>query len=187
LGTLGTREFGEGLAEIIKYAAIMDEPMAGDLERDMTALLDREPNRLAEMVERSLRHKAFVVERDERESGLRRILNFGHTVGHALESGAGYGSYLHGEAVAIGMAVAAGLSRKFAGFSASDERRLTGLIELAGLPSRLPANWRNASFIDALSLDKKRVAGGIEFVLLDRLGHALTRQIAVDTILSNLG
>jgi 3-dehydroquinate synthase len=186
LATLGDREFREGLAEVIKYAAIMDAPMIGDLERDMSAILTRTPARLDEIVERSLRHKAFVIERDERESGLRRILNFGHTIGHALEAAAGYGSYLHGEAVAVGMITAARLSHHFAGLSAAEIDRLTALIDQAGLPVNIPSNWQEKSFITALSLDKKRTSDSIEFVLLDKLGHALTRRITVENILSRL-
>ncbi|HLX38852.1 MAG TPA: 3-dehydroquinate synthase, partial [Candidatus Binataceae bacterium] len=103
LSTLPEREFREGFAEVIKYGAIMDAPMIADLERDLDAILRRDLAILESIVERSLRHKAHVVENDEHEGGLRKILNFGHTIGHAIEASAGYGSYLHGEAVAIGM------------------------------------------------------------------------------------
>jgi len=186
LKSLGEREYREGLAEIIKYAAIMDAPMIGDLERDMPAILLRNADNVESIVERSLHHKAYVVEHDERETGLRRILNFGHTIGHALETAAGYGIYLHGEAVAIGMAAAARLSNKFAGFGEAETDRLIELIESAGLPVFLPTDWHRDSFIAALSLDKKRAGNGIEFVLLDRLGHAITYRIGVDEILSHL-
>jgi 3-dehydroquinate synthase len=186
LMSLGEREFREGLAEIIKYAAIMDAPMAADLERDMAPILRRDSDNLESVVERSLRHKAFVVEHDERESGLRRILNFGHTIGHALETAAGYGAYLHGEAVAIGMAAAARLSSEFAGLDEMETDRLIELIESAGLPVFLPTDWHRDSFLAALSLDKKRSGNGIEFVLLDRLGHAITHRLNADEILSRL-
>jgi len=101
--TLPEREFREGLAEVIKYGAIMDAPMIAALETAMPAILARDPDELARIVDQSLRHKAAVVASDEREGGLRKILNFGHTIGHALEASAGYGSYFHGEAIAIGM------------------------------------------------------------------------------------
>ena len=118
------------------------------------------------MVERSLRHKATVVSNDERESGLRKILNFGHTIGHALETSAGYGTYLHGEAVAIGMVAAAQISCRYSGLSELDRSRLERLIEAAALPARMPPGWRNDPFLRALFLDKKRTGGEIEFVLL---------------------
>jgi 3-dehydroquinate synthase len=186
LATLGDREFREGLAEVIKYGAIMDEPLIGELERSLEAIAARDPDRLEQIVERSLRHKAFVVERDEHESGLRRILNFGHTVGHALEAGFGYGRYLHGEAVAIGMVAAARLSETYAGLRAAETERLRALIAQAGLPIEMPPGWAGAEFSRALSLDKKRAGDRIEFVLLDRLGHALTHRINSDEIIAQL-
>ncbi len=186
LKTLGEREFREGLAEVIKYGAIMDAPMIGELERGLGAILSREPDAMESMVERSLRHKASVVERDEHEGGLRKILNFGHTVGHAIEASAGYGSYLHGEAVAVGMVAAARLSRAYAGLDATEAARLEGLIRAAGLPVAMPSGWHAGDFERALRLDKKRADEGIEFVLIDRLGHAFTRKLAFDEIVASL-
>jgi 3-dehydroquinate synthase len=186
LASLPEREFREGLAEVIKYGAIMDAPMVAALETAMPAILGRAPAQLEQIVERSLRHKAAVVASDEREGGLRKILNFGHTIGHALEASAGYGSYFHGEAVAIGMVAAAMLSRAYAGLSAAEAERLMRLIEAAGLPSRMPSGWRGADFERALKLDKKRSGEGVEFVLIDRLGHALTRKLAFDEIVAQL-
>jgi 3-dehydroquinate synthase len=186
LGTLGAREFREGLAEVIKYGAIMDAPLLDELEQRRDAVVAREARALEQIVERSLRHKASVVERDEQESGLRRILNFGHTVGHALEAGAGYGRYLHGEAVAIGMVAAARLSETYAGLSAAESERLRTLIARTGLPVEMPSGWAGEEFARALNLDKKRSGDGIEFVLLDRLGHALTHRIHCDEIISRL-
>ncbi|HXD90117.1 MAG TPA: 3-dehydroquinate synthase [Candidatus Binataceae bacterium] len=183
LATLPDREFREGLAEVIKYGAIMDAPFLAWLEHEMPAILARDPARLAPLVERSLRHKAFVVANDEHEGGLRKILNFGHTLGHALEASAGYGNYFHGEAVAIGMVAAAHLSGRYAGLSADEVARLQGLIEAAGLPVRMPDGWRSDSFLQALRLDKKRTRDGVEFVLLDRLGHALTRTLSFEEII----
>jgi 3-dehydroquinate synthase len=117
---------------------------------------------------------------------LRKILNFGHTIGHALEASAGYGSYFHGEAVAIGMVAATALSRAHAGLSGAEADRLMRLIEAAGLPTRMPSAWRGHDFERALKLDKKRAGEGIEFVLLDRLGHALTRKLGFDEIVAQL-
>ena len=186
LASLPEREFREGLAEVIKYGAIMDAPMVAALEAAMPAILSREPAALERIVDQSLRHKAAVVARDEREGGLRKILNFGHTIGHALEASSGYGSYFHGEAIAIGMVAAAGLSRAYAGLSADEANRLTRLIEAAGLPTRMPAGWRGADFERALKLDKKRTGEGLEFVLIDRLGHALTRKLGFDEIVAQV-
>ncbi len=149
----------------------------------MPMILEREVNHLREMAERSLQHKAAIVSRDEREGGLRKILNFGHTLGHALEASAGYGNYLHGEAVAIGMAVAAQLSVRRSGLRMEEAKRLEHLLGAAGLAVELPAGWLTGEFIRALRLDKKRRGDTVEFVLLDRLGHALTRKLAFEEIL----
>jgi 3-dehydroquinate synthase len=188
LASLPEREFREGLAEVIKYGAIMDAAMVGALERGLDAILRREPAALEDAVERSLRHKATVVASDEREGGLRKILNYGHTVGHALETSAGYGNFLHGEAVAIGMVAAGRLSQAFAGLAAADAERLERLIARAGLPTAMPEGWRGRDeFARAMRLDKKRAGDGVEFVLLDRLGHALTRKLSFAEILTALG
>ena len=184
LASLPEREFREGLAEVIKYGAIMDAAMFAGLEREMGKILARESSSLDEIVYRSLRHKASVVERDEREGGLRAILNFGHTVGHALEAAAGYGNYLHGEAVAIGMVIAARLSSLHAGLASNEAKRIELLLKAAGLPTTMPPDWRNQSFLQALELDKKRAGKAIEFVLLDQLGHALTRRLQFEEIMA---
>jgi 3-dehydroquinate synthase len=131
-------------------------------------------------------HKAAVVGADEHESGLRKTLNFGHTIGHAIEASAGYGNYFHGEAVAIGMVAAARVSSKYAGFSADEASRLQRLIERAGLPTAMPPGWHSDDFLRAVGLDKKRAAGAVEFVLLDRLGHSLTKSLSTDDIVSPL-
>jgi 3-dehydroquinate synthase len=182
LKSLPEREFREGLSEVIKYGAIMDAPFIGWLEQEMTMILARDSDRLGEMVERSLRHKAAVVSRDEREGGLRKILNFGHTLGHALEASAAYGNYLHGEAVAIGMAAAAHLSIRYSGLRADDAERLEQLLETAGLTIDMPNGWLTGEFSRALRLDKKRRGDTVEFVLLDRLGHAIIRKLSFDEI-----
>ena len=186
LATLPAREFREGLAEVLKYGAIMDAPMIADLERDLDAILARKLELLEAVVARSLAHKAAVVSADEREDGLRKTLNFGHTIGHAIEASSGYGNYFHGEAVAIGMVAASRLSSAYVGFPAADASRLTRLLERAGLPIAMPPDWRSDEFLRALSLDKKRAAGAIEFILLDRLGHALTRSLSLDEIVRPL-
>jgi 3-dehydroquinate synthase len=187
LTSLPEREFREGLAEAIKYGAIMDAGMVAAMERGLDAILRREPSALEDVVERSLRHKATVVASDEREGGMRRILNYGHTVGHALEASAGYGNLLHGEAVAIGMVAAGRLSQAFAGLGVSDAERIERLIARAGLPTAMPEGWRSGEeFARAMRLDKKRTGDAVEFVLLDHLGHALTRKLSFAEILTAL-
>ena len=187
LASLPAREFREGLAEVIKYSAIMDAPMVEALERGLDAIERRELVALEEIVTRSLHHKATVVANDTREGGLRKILNYGHTVGHALEASSGYGNLLHGEAVAMGMVAAGKLSQAFAGLEATEAQRLERLIAQAGLPTAMPARWRGEEFVRAIRLDKKRDGDGVEFVLLDRLGHALVRKLTFAQILAHLG
>ncbi len=186
LATLPEREFREGLSEVIKYGAIMDAPMIGDLERDLDAILARNGAALEAVVARSLEHKAAVVSADEREDGLRKILNFGHTVGHAIEASAGYGNYLHGEAIAIGIVAALQLSVNYAGLSADQASPIKELLERAGLPTKMPEQWNRAEFIRALRLDKKRRYDFVEFVLLDRLGHAFTQKLQFEQIVASL-
>jgi 3-dehydroquinate synthase len=183
LNTLPEREFREGLAEVIKYGAIVDAPFIDWLEQETPMILARKADRLAAVVERSLRHKAAIVSSDERERGQRKILNFGHTLGHALEASTSYGNYLHGEAVAIGMAAAARLSTRHCGLKRDEANRLEHLLAAAGLAIDLPPGWLTGKFIRALSLDKKRRGDTVEFVLLDRLGHALTRKLGFDEII----
>jgi 3-dehydroquinate synthase len=187
LMSLPEREFRAGLAEVIKYGVIMDASFIEWLEREMSMILAREADGLSEMVERSLRHKAAIVSRDEREGGVRKILNFGHTLGHALEASTGYGNYLHGEAVAIGMAAAARLSTRYAGLGVDDAKRLEHLLEAAGLRTGLSAGWLTGEFIRALRLDKKRRSDKVEFVMIDRLGHALISKLKFDEIVDLLG
>jgi 3-dehydroquinate synthase len=182
--TLPEREFREGLAEAIKYGAIMDAAMLTDLERDLDHILARDLGILEALVARSLRLKAALVTADEREAGLRKILNFGHTIGHALEASAGYGTYLHGEAVAIGMAAAATLSEKLGGLSADEGSRLVRLLQRAGLPTEMPPKFRTPDFAAALRLDKKRLQSGVEFVLLQRLGKAAIKRLDFDQIVA---
>ena len=186
LHSLPDREFREGLGEVIKYGAIMDEPMVTELERALPAILQREPDQLQAIVSRSLAHKADVVQSDEREGGRRKILNFGHTLGHALEVVAGYGSFLHGEAVGAGMVAAVRFSRMHAGLGEEDGDRLVRLIEATGLPTAIPTDLRAGDLLEALKLDKKGVGDGVEFVLIDRLGHAFTHRLDFDQVLAAL-
>lgn len=167
LSTLPARELKAGLAEVIKYGAIADMGFFAWLEESMPALLSSDPEALAYAVQRSCEIKAEVVADDEREAGRRAILNFGHTFGHAIEHCQGYGEWLHGEAVAAGMMMAAELS----GLSDSDINRLHALIDAAGLPSSPPAVGGQA-MLDAMGMDKKVMQKKLRFVLLEQLGAA---------------
>jgi 3-dehydroquinate synthase len=173
LATLPDREFLSGLAEVVKYGMILDAAFFVWLEENATALLARAPAALAHAVERSAALKADVVERDEREvTGLRAVLNYGHTFGHAYETAAGYGTLLHGEAVAIGMDRAARLAERLGRIGADVVGRQTSLLERLGLPTRPPATLVDPEpLIAIMRRDKKSVAGSLRFVLPDRIGH----------------
>ncbi len=171
LRTLPGREFHAGLAEVIKYGVIQDAHFFRRLERDMPKLLRLDPAALAAVVARCCEIKAAVVGQDETESGLRAILNFGHTVGHAIEAVSGYGKYLHGEALAIGQVAAARLSARQLGFPEADVQRLTTLLDRAGLPTRLPlTSGLRRRLMEAMRLDKKVSGGEIRFVLAEKIG-----------------
>lgn len=167
LSTLPDREFRAGLAEVIKYGAIADTEFLGWLENNMAILLGRDPEALALAIRRSCEIKAAVVAEDEREAGKRALLNFGHTFGHAIENTVGYGEWLHGEAVAAGMLMAAAMSD----IEDAERQRLTSLVEAAGLPVDPPAAGA-ANLREAMKLDKKVRSNTIRLVLLRRLGEA---------------
>jgi len=173
LASLPEREFRSGLAEVIKYGIIHDAALFSRLERDLPALLRREPATLAAVVARCCQIKAEVVGQDETDNALRAILNFGHTVGHALEAVSHYGKYLHGEAIAIGQAAAARLSARRLGLPESQVARIETLLERAGLPTRLSATSRQREkLLSAMKLDKKVSGGEIKFVLVPNIGQA---------------
>ncbi|WP_213953129.1 3-dehydroquinate synthase [Variovorax sp. dw_954] len=174
LKTLPARELSAGLAEVIKYGPIYDMAFFDWIEAHMDAMVARDGAALALAVKRSCEIKAEVVGQDERESGLRAILNFGHTFGHAIESGLGYGEWLHGEAVGCGMVMAAQLSQRLGGVDAAFVARLTRLIERAGLPIVGPALGAER-YLELMRVDKKSEGGEIRFVLLDRPGSAVMR------------
>ncbi len=177
LRTLPRREYRAGLAEVIKYGVIRDAALFRRLEGDLPRLLELDPSTVAAVVARCCQIKAEVVGQDETESGLRAILNFGHTIGHAIENSAGYGKYLHGEAIAIGQAAAAWLSQRLLGLPARDADRIVDLLQAAGLPVRLPLpGARRARLLQAMKLDKKVSAGEVRFVLARRLGEAVWGQ-----------
>ena len=174
LQTLPARELSAGLAEVIKYGPIHDMAFFSWIEANIDALLARDADALAYAVKRSCEIKALVVGQDEREHGLRAILNFGHTFGHAIESGLGYGEWLHGEAVGCGMVMAAQLSLRLGGVDDAFVDRLTRLIARAGLPTVGPALGA-ARYLELMRIDKKSEAGEIRFVVIDAPGSAVMR------------
>jgi 3-dehydroquinate synthase len=175
LGTLPGRELSAGLAEVIKYGPIADMAFLDWIESNIDALMAQDPQALAHAVKRSCEIKAWVVGQDEREAGLRAILNFGHTFGHAIEAGLGFGVWLHGEAVGCGMVMAAELSQRLGRVDAAFVARLKALIARAGLPVRGPiidAADNAGHYIEHMRLDKKAVGGDIQFVVIDGPGQA---------------
>ncbi|MCW5634511.1 MAG: 3-dehydroquinate synthase [Rubrivivax sp.] len=183
LSTLPAREFAAGLAEIIKYGPIHDEGFLGWIEANLDALLAREPAALARAVQRSCEIKAEVVGADERESGLRAILNFGHTFGHAIEAALGYGRWLHGEAVGCGMVLASQLSADLGLVPGGFVERMRRLVQRAGLPTAAPA-FPSERWLELMRHDKKAEAGEIRFVLVDRPGHAVVRAAPDERVLA---
>jgi 3-dehydroquinate synthase len=174
LGTLADRELGAGLAEVIKYGAIRDLAFFEWLERSMDRLVARDPAALEHAIVRSCEIKAEIVARDERETGERALLNFGHTFGHAIETATGYSQWLHGEAVAIGMVLASRLSTLVCGLGVEEAKRVESLVARARLPVSPPALGLDR-WLDLMSHDKKVQAGVITFILLDSIGQAAVR------------
>ena len=184
LQSLPARELSAGLAEVIKYGPIADMAFFDWIETNLDALLQRDPQALAYAVQRSCEIKAYVVGQDERESGLRAILNFGHTFGHAIEAGLGFGEWLHGEAVGCGMVMAAQLSHRLGLVDAAFTERLTALIARAALPTVGPDLGVEA-YLHHMRVDKKAEAGDIRFVLIDPPGTAVVRG-APDALVSEV-
>ena len=172
LATLPIRELRAGLAEVIKYGAIADPEFFAWLEDRSDALLARDPLALTEAIARSCAHKAGIVARDETEQGERALLNFGHTFGHAIETEQGYGGLLHGEAVAVGMVLAARLSAALGRAPEADTARLIGLLDAVGLPTRVPPGLPPAALLERMRLDKKAVSGSLRLILWRGLGRA---------------
>ncbi len=172
LNTLPDKELSAGLAEVIKYGLIRDLPFLEWLESNMEKLLARDSAALQYAITRSCENKAEVVALDERESGERALLNLGHTFGHAIESGMGYGVWLHGEAVAAGTVMAADLSCRLGWISSSDVARVRKLFKRANLPVVAPV-LGNENYLDWMGMDKKVEGGKLRFVLLKQLGHAV--------------
>ncbi|MBK9493728.1 MAG: 3-dehydroquinate synthase [Xanthomonadales bacterium] len=172
LQTLPMRELSAGLAEVVKYGAIFDAAFLHWLEQHADALLDRQPDAIGEAIARSCQFKAEVVARDETEQGDRALLNFGHTFGHALETATDYGSLLHGEAVAIGMLMAARLSANLGRSSLADTERLRQLLIRLRLPVDRPDGPSPSQLLELMRLDKKSLSGELRLVLWRGIGHA---------------
>lgn len=173
LTSLPLRELQAGLAEVIKYGLLGNAGFFDWLELNIDALLARDPELLAQAVRICCEEKARIVAADEKEGGIRALLNLGHTFGHAIEAAMGYGNWLHGEAVGTGMVMAADLSRRLGWISADDALRARTLIARAGLPVCPPAEMTPAQFMDLMAVDKKVQSGKIRFVLLRSIGDAV--------------
>jgi len=173
LKTLPAREFSAGLAEVVKIAAVRDEEFLQWLEINADAIMAREPTALTSMIERSIVNKADIVAEDEREAGIRALLNFGHSFAHALETLAGYRLYLHGEAVAIGMMVASRLSEIRGLCESGFSTRLGTLLRTFDLPLDLPRKLDVDDILDTMKLDKKVIAGSTRLILVTSAGHGI--------------
>lgn len=185
LSTLPDRELSAGLAEVIKHGAIIDAQFFDWLEQNIVALRARDAQALAYAIRRSCEIKAEVVRQDERESGLRAILNFGHTFGHAIEAGLGYGEWLHGEAVGCGMTMAADLSVRMGYVSPAERKRILALVSAAGLPTVAP-DLGIARWMDLMEVDKKNEGGQIKFILLKALGVSTITTVPTDLLAATL-
>jgi len=181
---LPKREYVSGLAEVIKYGIIYDAVLFAQLERNLPKLLQRDLVTLGNVVARCCEIKADVVGQDETEGGLRAILNFGHTIGHAIENSSGYGKYLHGEAISIGQVAAAKLSHKILGLPSADVARIEKLFAQSGLPVKIKLNVaQRKKLFAAMKLDKKVSGGEVKFVLAQKLGKvAWGQRVPMDLI-----
>jgi len=173
LRTLPDRELSAGLAEVIKYGLIDDPELFTWLEGNMGDLRARDAAALAHAIERSCRDKALVVAADEREAGRRALLNLGHTFGHAIETGVGYGEWLHGEAVGAGLCMAADLSHRLGWITDTELARIVDLVRAAGLPATPPRGIATGRFLELMAVDKKVLDGRLRLVLLEGIGKAL--------------
>ena len=173
LATLSAREFNAGLAEVVKYGAIRDPRFFRWMEDNAAKISDREETSLDHLIYRSIMNKAEIVAEDEKESGVRALLNFGHSFGHALEAETGYSEFLHGEAVAIGMVTASRLSEARGLCEPGTTSRISELLTRFGLPVSIPAQTGMSGLLSALQLDKKAVATGLRLVLLEAIGQSI--------------
>jgi 3-dehydroquinate synthase len=186
LATLPHRELIAGLAEVIKYGLIADEPFLAWLEQALPALLSGDEAALQQAIYRSCEIKAAIVAADERESGQRALLNLGHTFGHAFEAATGYGAWLHGEAVGLGMLMAAELSQRLGRLPAADCARVAALLKRAGLPTRLPGDIDTATLLGFMAGDKKVLDGELRLVALDAIGRGVIVSGVAPTLLADV-
>jgi 3-dehydroquinate synthase len=187
LATLPDREYRAGIAEVIKYGAIRDLALFEWLEGNMEVLLARDPEAVTHAVMESCRIKAEIVAGDERETGDRALLNFGHTFGHAIETATGYGTWLHGEAVAAGMVLASRLSTRVCGLSSADAGRVEALVRRACLPVDAPG-LTVPTWLESMGRDKKVQGGKMRFIMLEALGRAnLCADVAATQVMASLG
>lgn len=185
LNTLPARELSAGLSEVIKHGAIIDAPFFDWIEMNVDKLVQKDADALAYAIKRSCEIKADVVRQDEREGGLRAILNFGHTFGHAIEAGMGYGVWLHGEAVGCGMVMAADLSHRLGFIDEHARSRITALVKAAGLPTVAP-DLGIERWLELMEVDKKNEGGQIKFILLKPLGASIITTVPQDVLLQTL-
>jgi len=185
LDTLPPRELSAGLAEVIKHGAILDATFFDWIEANIEKLMAREPQAIAHAIARSCEIKSEVVRKDEREGGLRAVLNFGHTFGHAIENGLGYGEWLHGEAVGCGMVMAADMSARLGLIEPAAVERVRALVRAAGLPAEAP-DLGEARWIELMEVDKKNEGGEIRFILLKPLGSPSITTAPLDILRSTL-
>jgi len=186
LNTLDDRQLSAGLAEVIKYGLINDPDFFSWLEQNMADLLTRDPTALIHAIEQSCRDKADIVAADERESGVRALLNLGHTFGHAIETGTGYGTWLHGEAVGCGMLMAAELSHQHGWITQLELDRTRSIIEQAKLPVTAPASMSSTQFLDIMAVDKKNTEKKIRLVLLKGIGKSIISDDFDNSLLTEL-
>jgi len=186
LATLSREEFRAGFAEVIKYGVIRDAEFFAFCETERQAIFDLNPKALRHVVKTSCAIKADVVAADELEGGLRAILNFGHTIGHAVESLTNYSLLKHGEAVAIGMVAAGRIAVRLGRFDEAEQRRLERLIEAAGLPVRIPARLDGEDLIERLRKDKKARRGEVRFVLPEAIGRVCIESNVPPTVLRDV-
>ncbi len=187
LNTLDDRQLSAGLAEVIKYGLIRDAEFYLWIEKNIEKILARDQSTLIYIIEKSCQNKAEIVALDEKEVGIRAILNLGHTFGHAIETGAGYGVYLHGEAIAIGTCQAADLSRRLGWLSNTEVASIVALFKKAGLPTEPPKELSAQDFLNLMAVDKKNVDGEIRLILINKIGKAslptgVERSVLLETL-----
>jgi 3-dehydroquinate synthase len=185
LSTLPNEELSAGLAEVIKHGAIIDAAFFAWIEANIGKLMAKDSQALAYAIQRSCEIKADVVRQDEKETGLRAILNFGHTFGHAIEAGLGYGKWLHGQAVGCGMVMAADLSKRLGFMPEAEAMRIKALVRAAELPVVAP-DLGHGRWLELMQVDKKNEGGQIKFILLKPLGTPMITTVPTETLLATI-